>query len=90
MCPYCIGNSNAVYYPPIKHYAVYISNLLTMNFLNVAIHLIYHMHKPNVFSKLSAGEKCLSGVEKGLKKKVTIWYCYDSIYRAYSCSTIFL
>lgn len=59
-----------------------------MNFLNVAIHLIYQMHKPNVFSKLSAGEK--SGVEKGLEKKVTIWYCYDSIYRAYSYSTIFL
>lgn len=44
------------------------SNLLTMNFLNVAIHLIYQMHKPNVFSKLSAGEK--SGVEKGLRKKL--------------------
>lgn len=41
------------------------STLLTMNFLNVAIHLIYHIHKPNVFSKLSAGEKCLSGMEKG-------------------------
>lgn len=40
MCPYCIGNNNAVYYPPIKHYAVYKSNLLTMNFLNVVIHLI--------------------------------------------------